>query len=348
MSQRNYGIDLLRLVLMYMVCLLHTLGQGGLLQAAAPGSAGSALLWLLEVLAYCAVDGFAMISGFTASDRPQKYVKIVDMWFQVFFYSFVVLVIFTLLGVNRDTRPLVFIMGALPVLGRQFWYFSSYFALFFVQPLLNRWVFSLDEGGARRALIAAALLFSCLGVLTDPFKLMGGYSALWLMAIYCMGALARRARLFETRGTPFLLALWALSAAVTWAAQVFLGFGRLANYVSPTIVLNAAVMLRLFERVKAPAKLIAPLAPLAFGVYLFHSSQPVWNWMTGRFAPFASLGALPAAASALGIALAIFLCGLAAEFLRRKLAELIRLHSLSEAIVRLFSRALSRAAEALK
>ena len=70
--------------------------------------------------------------------------------------------------------------------------------------------------------------------------------------------------------------------------------------------------------------------------------------MAGRFAPFASLGALPAAASALGIALAIFLCGLAAEFLRRKLAELIRLHSLSEAIVRLFSRALSRAAEALK
>ena len=85
---------------MYMVCLLHTLGQGGLLQAAAPGSAGFALLWLLEVLAYCAVDGFAMISGFTASDRPQKYVKIVDMWFQVFFYSFVVLVIFTLLGVT--------------------------------------------------------------------------------------------------------------------------------------------------------------------------------------------------------------------------------------------------------
>ena len=26
--ERNYGIDLLRLVLMYMVCMLHTLGQG--------------------------------------------------------------------------------------------------------------------------------------------------------------------------------------------------------------------------------------------------------------------------------------------------------------------------------
>ena len=30
--ERNYGIDLLRLVLMYMVCMLHTLGQGGTLR----------------------------------------------------------------------------------------------------------------------------------------------------------------------------------------------------------------------------------------------------------------------------------------------------------------------------
>lgn len=37
-SQRNYGIDLLRLVLMYMVCILHTLGQGGILNACQEGT----------------------------------------------------------------------------------------------------------------------------------------------------------------------------------------------------------------------------------------------------------------------------------------------------------------------
>lgn len=36
MKERNYGIDLLRLVLMYMVCILHTLGQGGVLNACNP------------------------------------------------------------------------------------------------------------------------------------------------------------------------------------------------------------------------------------------------------------------------------------------------------------------------
>lgn len=38
-NERNYGIDLLRLVLMYMVCILHTLGQGGILEACEPGTA---------------------------------------------------------------------------------------------------------------------------------------------------------------------------------------------------------------------------------------------------------------------------------------------------------------------
>lgn len=38
-NERNYGIDLLRLVLMYMVCILHTLGQGGILEACELGTA---------------------------------------------------------------------------------------------------------------------------------------------------------------------------------------------------------------------------------------------------------------------------------------------------------------------
>ena len=33
---RNYGIDLLRIVSMFMVVLLHTLGQGGILKSTVP------------------------------------------------------------------------------------------------------------------------------------------------------------------------------------------------------------------------------------------------------------------------------------------------------------------------
>jgi len=61
--ERNYGIDLLRLVLMYMVCMLHTLGQGGILGVCQAGTVEYKAFWFLEILSYCAVDGFAIIRG---------------------------------------------------------------------------------------------------------------------------------------------------------------------------------------------------------------------------------------------------------------------------------------------
>ena len=39
MERRNVGIDLLKLVLMFMVCVLHTLTQGGALIACEPETA---------------------------------------------------------------------------------------------------------------------------------------------------------------------------------------------------------------------------------------------------------------------------------------------------------------------
>src|SRR5574344_1724268 len=88
MENRNYGIDFLRLVLMYMVCVLHTLGQGGIIYSSINGSIGFGVFYLLEIISYCAVDSFAIISGYTSKNKPQKYEKIVSMWFQVLFFSF--------------------------------------------------------------------------------------------------------------------------------------------------------------------------------------------------------------------------------------------------------------------
>lgn len=47
--ERNYGIDLLRLVLMYMVCMLHTLGQGGILGVCQAGTVEYKAFWFLEI-----------------------------------------------------------------------------------------------------------------------------------------------------------------------------------------------------------------------------------------------------------------------------------------------------------
>lgn len=47
-TERNYGIELLRLCLMFMVCLLHVLGQGGILEASKISEEGG----VQNILAY--------------------------------------------------------------------------------------------------------------------------------------------------------------------------------------------------------------------------------------------------------------------------------------------------------
>ena len=281
-SERNYGIDLLRLVLMFMVCMLHTLGQGGILRACEPGTAKYGVFWFMEILAYCAVDGFAIISGYTAVDKPRKFEKLADMWFQVFFYSFIVTVILTAAGLNPGWSVKELVKCALPVTFGTFWYFTAFFALFFAIPILNRFIFSVDEKTAKTAFVLLVVLFSCMEVLGGTFKTQSGYSALWLMVLYCIGALAKRGKIFEQKKSAALIAIWAACILVTWCVRGFLGSDRLTSYVSPTILGSGLIMVVLFSRLRPTGAVISKLSPLAFGIYLFQLSPVIWKNLQGE------------------------------------------------------------------
>ena len=75
-SSRNHGVDLLRLLAMFYVLVLHVLGQGGVLEAAAEGTALHRFAWFLETWAYCAVDVFALISGYVSYTERERPVRV--------------------------------------------------------------------------------------------------------------------------------------------------------------------------------------------------------------------------------------------------------------------------------
>lgn len=343
-SERNHGIDLLRLVLMYMVCILHTLGQGSVLEASAAGTGGYRLFWLLEVFSYCAVDGFALISGYTASDAPRKYEKLIEMWFQAFFYSFIVTAILSLVGVHVSWGADALRSCLMPVSTNYFWYFTAFFVLYLAIPMLNRFLFAMDEDSAKKAFMVVVLLFSVLGFRgDDPFTLNYGYSVLWLLVLYCIGVLAKRIRLFEARRSSALIALWAACILLTWGVYMLADNNRLINYVSPTILLSALLMVVLFSRIKIRGRITGKLAPLAFGIYLFQLNGVIWNSILCNAFAGAAKQPLPIGiALVLAYALAIFLSGLLVEFVRSRLARLLRIPALSRKIAVLLDRILRR------
>lgn len=349
---RNYGIDLLRLVFMFMVCMLHVLGQGGILDASEEGSLRFGTFWLLEILSYCAVDGFAFISGYMSPDKPRKYEKLVEMWFQAFFYSFAVTLLLTAVGVNESLEKKDMIQCAFPVIFEKFWYFSAFFVLYFAIPILNRYLFAIKEATAQKTLLALFLLFSVLSVVRDvedPFGVQDGYSAIWLIVLYCMGVLAKRIRLFETRKTASLLLLWALCVFLTWGRRVFANDERLVNYVSPTVLLSGIILVVLFSRLPVRGAVIGKLSPLTFGIYLFQLNQVLWHQvLKDAFAFVAEKNVAVGVAYIFVFAFAIFLSGLAVEFARRKLAKLCKIPALSRKIVELTNQVLGKAPCLLK
>lgn len=319
---------------MYMVCLLHILGQGGVLEASVAGTTEHRVFWFIEVLSFCAVDGFAIMSGYMANDTPRKYEKLIRMWFQVLFYSFIVTVFLTLIGIN-DTWSVTHILKSIfPVTSGYYWYFTAFFALFLSVPVLNRFLFTIDTRTAKKAFLIIILLFSVMEIIATPFQTNSGYSAIWLMVLYCIGVLAKRIKLFETWCNLKLIALWALCILVTWGMYAFTGIRRLVNYVSPTILLSGILMVVLFSRIRINGSILKKISPLAFGIYLFQLNQVIWNnVLMDAFTWIAEQPIYIGVMLVILFAFAIFVSGLLVEYIRSKLEKLFRITALSNKIV---------------
>lgn len=346
-NERNYGIDFLRLVLMYMVCILHTLGQGEVLDSCPVDSGKYKAFWLLEILCFSAVDGFAIISGFFASDKPRKYEKLAEMWFQVFFYSFILTMLFTIAGVNSDWPKTDIIKCALPVTYEKFWYFTAFFALFFVIPILNKFVFALNEQKSKIAFLVL-ILFSCMTLMADAFKVKNGYSTIWIMILYCIGALAKRGRIFEGKSTRVLIVIWGICVLLTWWTKVFKGTNLLVNYVSPTILLSGLLMVIIFSRISLKGTIISRVSPLAFGIYLFQLNQVIWGSLKNRVSFVGQFKFGKAVVYVVFFAMMIFVTGIFVEFVRNKLAKVCRISELSKKIVTMIKWILQKSTVILK
>lgn len=337
MTQRNYGIDLLRLVLMFMVGVLHTLGQGGILQMSP--KVGGEHLWLIEIIAYCAVDGFALISGYVSQNKAPNYVRLVAMWMQVFFYSFIIPLILMSLGVGKLSL-IEMIKNFLPLTFGRYWYFNAYVVLYLSLPLLNKFLFSLDKEKGEKWLIGLIVLFSIIGLVNDSFKTDHGYSPIWIIVLYLVGHLIRKVDLFSRWKNFYLLLLACFGTLVTFAFHTIIGVDRLMSYLSPTIMLNAIVLVIVFSRIKIHnSHVLRKLSPLAFGIYLFQLSPIVWDTvLKNRFTFVATEGFLQSLVWVLLFSSLIFISGLIVEWLRTILFKLLKLNKLSVLFVKLIER----------
>lgn len=333
--QRNYGIDALRMLAMFMVVILHILGRGGVLAAGEPLSPQYETAWFLEIAAYCAVNCYAVISGYVGGQSKYRYTSIAMLWLRVVFYTVLITLFYQIMWPACITSKRMWIKAIFPVLFSQYWYFTAYFGLFFLIPVLNAAEEKFSHKQFTALVVGLTLVFSVGPRIfwDDCFETSNGYSPWWLLILYLVGVYIRKYGLFEKWNKWIWLGVYGVSVTVTWLSKYGLegilqrDGNWMVNYTAPTILLASMALLQLFKKIRFSPflqKVIAVCSPLSFSVYLIHVHPLVWdNVMEARFADYAGYAPFKLVLAVLGTAIAIYVVCSLADVLREKLFRML-------------------------
>lgn len=371
-KQRNYGIDLLRIVAMLLVTVLHIQGHGGVLGAAAGGI--YYLAFLLEAAAFCAVNCYGLISGYVAQDSRWRPSALLALWCQVAFYSVGLTAVGGLLEPGSIGLTDL-LQAALPVTfqGSDYWYFSAYVGLFIMMPVLNYVVRTMPPRRLLGCSLVLALGFGLLPTLLrhDLFYLRTGYSALWLMVLYLLGGCCRRCGLLQKWSGKALVLLFAGATLTAYTLRLLPDFlkehsalyakmgerfwGTDADwltYISPPVLVAALALLVLFSRLELSAgarRAVGSVAPLCFSVYLIQNHpQVIAHVMKDRFAGYAALPAPLFLLVLAGTALGLFAVCVLMDAVRLRLFKLLHIKELCSKLEDWLRRGFGRALDALE
>lgn len=286
-ANRNYGIDLLRLLAMFMIVILHSLGQGGILANVSKNSYQYVIAWILEIWAYPAVDIFALISGYVNyndKEKKLKYSNYLKIWFQVVFYCLVITILFKIFMPNIISINDYF-KALLPVSNNIYWYFTAYTGLFIFMPLINNGLRNMDIKLVKKLLFFIIFVFSIFSGIGDIFKLYNGYSFVWIMLLYVLGAGIKKCNLGKNIKNHQIIIGLLLLCIFTFSYKYYsssISENIFISYISPSVLLSAILYLIGFSRLKLNKillKIVEFAAPSAFAVYLLNTNNLVWEYI---------------------------------------------------------------------
>lgn len=356
--ERISGIDIVKILAMFLVTALHITGIGGAVSAAV-NPAAKFLLSALEGISFCCINLFALSTGFLCFGRKTRLSRLLQLWIQVVFWALAAnigpalyLKDMSVLTETPFVRLFVISFGT-------YWYFTAYFALFFFIPLLNSAVEKLSEKHFIAFSLCTAVIFGVLPFLfnNDLFVLNKGYSFVWLSYLYIIGAGFRKFNLVQRLKTPFSAIICIVCAAVqscvAYISQLrkitFLGISYSDMYNKYNFIFTLILSVSLFAliskiKIQKPKmqNFIKIVASASFSVYLIQCNHSVMReFIEKHFMFIGSYSPVAAAAAAIGISAAVYIGLTVLGILQDALFRLCRIDKLCVLFERLLKRIFS-------
>ena len=122
-------MELLRLLLMFMIIMLHALGKGHLLNNIGEDlTLNGAIAWGLEALSLCAVNTFILLSGYYLINSKFRLGRLIELIAEMIFYSLGAFLVCFLLGVDihEEINTYFLLHTVFPVHMNLYWFLTAY------------------------------------------------------------------------------------------------------------------------------------------------------------------------------------------------------------------------------
>lgn len=347
MKQRQHGVDALRIVSMLFVIIQHILGQGGV-AGAEIASGKDILLRFLQILVYCAVNLYGISTGYLLCRKPFRLARLVKLWLTTVFWSVAVsCVFFLVLPESRTFEEMVSMF--LPILRGRYWFFTAYFVVMLISPVLNVVIARLTKGQFHLLFAALLLIFGVVPVGSlgnDVLRINTGHHFSWMTVLYLIGGYLRCHATWKVPKRSVWLWGYFLSAAVHLLYILGVNLAGLENlswlfltYPSPLIVAEAVCLFQWFRDLPIKAegpmgRLIRFAAPGVYSVYVIHVHPRVfWNkTIIGLFRAWDNWSLPAVAAGIAGTAAAVFLACVLLDALRQRLFRLLGIDAAADRV----------------
>lgn len=291
-SDRECGIEVLRLLSMLMIVTCHVLsgsGGGGVLRLSVPFSINWYIAWIWESIALQAVNCFGLISGYVQCERKWHLRKYAEFWLFVFITNLLVYLITGVIGWSQYSNIKQILVSSIPWKSN-LWYVQAYLGLIILMPVLN---LAIEKWSQKKSVLFVIAILSVVPLMyeTDVFVVENGYSTVWLCILYLIGGIIKK-RINRGKVDFNPLVLFIFSIALTglvfvskwlpeWnvyrVAGEYKEIGNLFVYSSPLVLLQAVCIFLLFLKLKRTVpKWFILISGASLGIYIIHK-HPVIN-----------------------------------------------------------------------
>ena len=288
---RNSGIELLRISLMFLIVIHHLIVHGSYLVHVEdlPVNFATYQKLFFEAFVLFPVDCFVFISGFYGIKLNLK--KTFSLWFQCVVYSISITCFFCIfyygirfIGFNGLVKSLF------PITFSVWWFITCYFFLMLLSPALNLFIEKASKQMLQYVIIIGIVLNCGVSFITKSGCLGGSGSTLVnFIFIYFIGRYFKIHQEFITFSRVKLFLLYLLScltiAGISMLSEVYFsckGIWHLYQFNNPIIIFEAICMFYFFKSFHFQSSYVNKIGSMVFAVYLIHDNSFVRNWLYAR------------------------------------------------------------------